>query len=832
MSFSWVPIYEELATALVAYENRQGELIQLLAELNDAKIPALPIGDKTASGDATLTEIDPFTFFASFNRGQTDENRRAVLTRLKAHFGLAADVPTDFHGIPVADKRSSWFFQYAADRQPDEIPSLWALARQAVSGGRKAIVGATFDRCIRIKTVKTGKMSMGLFWLRPREFMPLDRRSMALLRAKAVDVPETVDSWAAYAKVLDGAVSSLGNDFSRLSLDAYERDVPPASPLLAAEPAARPPRWWLFQCNPDKYDLDRALQEMTRTSWRMTRYADDIAVGDRLFLWVSGPAGGLRAVATVDSPVAEVEKDDDPFLRDGDALGSRMKRVGIRFDDISGLVRRDAVLAAPGLQNLGVLKWPQGTNYPVTDDEAKVLLALYAGSPEAPGTPRSRERPPLPLNLILHGPPGTGKTYRMRAMRELFAPATARPTTTAQPDVADLTWFEVIAIALHDLGRPAEAREVIAHPLVQAKYVERAPTTKLGPYVHATLRGHTVRASKTVHDERRTKPLVFDMTEDSKWFLPAGLPEELRFDPAPSGEPGAPDNQFFVTFHPSFTYEDFVEGIRPESDEEGGPVRYPLRAGIFRQACERAVQLAGFDRGLAEFCTLPSDERKRLLADAQPAVLFIDEINRGNVARILGELITLIERDKRLGGDQELIVTLPGSRQRFGVPSNLWIIGTMNTADRSVVALDVALRRRFAFQECPPQPELLDDASVDGVNLGKLLRAINRRLLVLRDRDHLIGHASFLPLKDSPTLKNLQRVFGESVLPLLLEYFHDDLGRVGLVLGPQWVRRAPGSDVFAKGFEHDQRDDLAERPVWEVAKPEELPIEAFRAIHG
>ena len=280
------------------------------------------------------------------------------------------------------------------------------------------------------------------------------------------------------------------------------------------------------------------------------------------------------------------------------------------------------------------------------------------------------------------------------------------------------------------------------------------------------------------------------------------------------------------------TKPDQDQGIRPESDEDGGPVRYPLRAGIFKQACERAVQLAGFERGLAEFCALAPDERRQLLADARPAVLFVDEINRGNVARILGELITLIEPDKRLGADQELIVTLPGSRQRFGVPSNLWIVGTMNTADRSVVALDVALRRRFAFEECPPRPELLDGVLVDDVDIGKLLRTINRRLLALRDRDHLIGHAFFLPLKDTPTLDDLRRVFRESVLPLLLEYFHDDLGRVGLVLGPSWVRRAAGTDVFAKGFDHDHRDDLAERPVWDIAAVQELSIDAFRAIDG
>lgn len=360
-----------------------------------------------------------------------------------------------------------------------------------------------------------------------------------------------------------------------------------------------------------------------------------------------------------------------------------------------------------------------GTLCEVTN--SKALHALFGipppkeVQPDPPPDPPPVPQPDLPRNLILHGPPGTGKTWRMRHLRSTFGP--------------------------ESLG-----------------------------------------------------------------------------------------SQFFVTFHPSFTYEDFVEGIRPESDPEGAAVRYPLRPGIFREACERAVQLAGFNQGLADFCALPSEERRAMIEDAPPTVLFIDEINRGNVARILGELITLLEPDKRLGAPEELMVTLPGSRTLFGVPSNLWLIGTMNTADRSVVALDVALRRRFAFEECPPDSTVLDGLTVEEIDLGRLLRTINGRLLVLRDRDHLLGHAFFLPLKDDSTLDGLRRVFANAVLPLLMEYFYDDLGRVGLVLGPAFVSRAPGGDVFAKGFEHEQRDDLAERVPWVIADVGTLGVEAFRAI--
>ena len=260
-----------------------------------------------------------------------------------------------------------------------------------------------------------------------------------------------------------------------------------------------------------------------------------------------------------------------------------------------------------------------------------------------------------------------------------------------------------------------------------------------------------------------------------------------------------------VTFHQNFAYEDFIEGIRPVLSGASKNVEYELSPGVFKQIADRAAENAD-----------------------QNYVLIIDEINRGNIAKIFGELITLIEPSKRIGGDDRATVTLSYSKEPFGVPDNLYLIGTMNTADRSIALLDTALRRRFEFVEMMPNPNhdgIRED--VEGVNCRQLLATMNGLIRRLFDREHQIGHTYLIGVEN---LDDLEKAFKTKIIPLLQEYFYDNYEKIDLVLnGNGFIKKVSPENALS---ESDLMDE--DRSIYELLAGDDgkwKASESYRKIY-
>lgn len=217
--FTWIPIYAELAKKILPYRDRQGELINILQEMKTKGLPIISIVDHHQHDkEIPLTTIDPFTFFACFNRGLTDENRRAILAFLKTKFELLSEVPTDFDGIPTVNNLSAWFFPWQNNLEPDDIPSLWALAEGVVNGSPEKLDPKLFERCLRIDAVGTAKLTMGMFWLNPKQYIAWDRNNRKLF--KQAGIGGNVENLSTYLQLIKDVNARFGTDYPQISRTA------------------------------------------------------------------------------------------------------------------------------------------------------------------------------------------------------------------------------------------------------------------------------------------------------------------------------------------------------------------------------------------------------------------------------------------------------------------------------------------------------------------------------------------------------------------------------------------------------------------------------------
>jgi Cdc6-like AAA superfamily ATPase len=425
----------------------------------------------------------------------------------------------------------------------------------------------------------------------------------------------------------------------------------------------------------------------------------------------------------------------------------------------------------------------------------------------------------LSLNTIFYGPPGTGKTHILKNQyMDMFT--TSESSITRHDFLKDIiqncSWWQVIALAVLELGK-TKVSDIFNHEYVQVK-AQLSNSTTVTPTIWGQLQSHTVEDCEHVKVSRRMPPMIFNKTEKSEWEILQNeveeqSPELLELKSKIENFESVPNKRIerfeFLTFHQSYSYEDFIEGIKPELSEN--EVSYKIEEGVFQKMCNRARN-----------------------DSSNNYAFFIDEINRGNISSIFGELITLIEDDKREGNPNEIKATLPYSKKHFSVPNNLYIIGTMNTADRSVEALDTALRRRFSFIEMSPEPAKLntEEFKCTGIDLEALLTAINARIEKLLDKDYCIGHSYFMTIKNRQSpLEEIKVIFQNKILPLLQEYFYGDWGKILLVIGKEFVGTKENTIKFLSTDSYEDFEEYDEKPIYNFTNPYSWTIDSFKSIY-
>ncbi|MDX2373818.1 AAA family ATPase [Psychrobacter sp. PP-21] len=399
---------------------------------------------------------------------------------------------------------------------------------------------------------------------------------------------------------------------------------------------------------------------------------------------------------------------------------------------------------------------------------------------------------PEPTNIIYTGVSGTGKTYRLLQIAKQYTdylPETNGEELLGQL-LQDLSWREVLCLVFLDLHAEQQdlvkVRELVDHPFFITKAAQNAREKNLESTAWLELRRHSPVDSKTVSFDNRASQAYFDKDNSGAWYLlPKSMTllnelaqhlaefQQAQHDHQAKHNQNIGQQRFsMVSFHQAYGYEEFVEGIRPvmagsnqahnnqvnnnqvhNSHANHTQMSYAVQDGAFLKLCQRAAR----------------DPQQRY-------AMLIDEINRANVSRVFGELLSLIESDKRAGKPNAMTVNLAYSGRAFSVPDNVDIYATMNTQDHSLTPLDMALRRRFRFIDCPPQPELLpiisskrnaaDSAEADTIDLSKLLMGLNTRITQTLGVDAYLGHAFLLSVE---SLTQLQTILVEQIIPQLAQ---------------------------------------------------------------
>lgn len=683
--FTWIPIYQELATELAKWQDRQTELIQFLEDLREKDYVITPLMDKDKDGAIFLyKEIDPFTFFGVFNRGIRQDQRVSILVEVKKFFNLKSEIPTDFDGIPILNNMKSIFFSRQYERDEQDVGRLWRVFSLALEDNpldNEDFLRA-FDEATKVKSTNIN-LTMGLFWIRPYTFLNLDQLNRLYFKIK---LPATGLSSAFYKETLS-KLKTQGKTHPELSLLAWEQ----FHKSKIKVPIDKDIDYWLVgaywndQDPPDQ--TPRLLDEGVWENGYEDRYLDDVKsmkVGDKI---------AIKSSST--------QRNNLPFDNRNNTVSKMdIKAVG-------------TVVANRGDGRSVEVEWEtdykERTWYFYTIRNTVWHLNL---DPKYKWAWIVQDL----IDFVWHGKEQTYEKF----------------TSFWWDKSSDLTEGEPEPYSIEDMiasGVFLSGDELVS--IVERLREKKAIIIQGAPGV-----GKTFIARK----------LAFALMEEQ---------DRQRVK--------------LIQFHQSYSYDDFVRGYRPLPGHAG---TFGLQNGIFFDFCEKAR----------------NDPDREY-------IFIIDEINRGNLSQIFGELLMLIESDKRGKEFSVPLVYRKEDEPEFYIPGNVYLVGLMNLADRSLAMVDYALRRRFSFITLKPQFESdifrkwLGDRSMNVELIDLIINKMSALNKVIREdsllgENYQVGHSYFCPKGDNfegLTVEWYKAIVDKEIVPLLKEYWFDNAGKVSEV---------------------------------------------------